>query len=207
MGPCGGGRGQGTDQHRNMGGGAFRIGEGHGRNCWKCFCLKITSVQGGNLAFWCLGVHLPQFAHWIMAKENPCPDCNWSNPALCQNRGGERPISIHIQRPAQPSPAKDCLEYRWATFPPPPPGAFQGTQLAAGTPKLPRKDYGATIPQAYWQVQPDTNIQMTALSNHQSRNENTKVLQRGPYYFSGGALEEIGKARILIMLRPTVCRS
>lgn len=120
--------------------------KGGRRKEWNCFCSKIASVQGGNLVFWCLGVRLPQFAHWIMAKENPRPDCNWPSAALCQNRGGERPISIPIQRPAQPSPAKDCLEYRWATFPPQPPGAFQGTRPAAGTPKLPRKDHRATFP-------------------------------------------------------------
>lgn len=152
-----------------MGEGHSGWGKGRREIAGNAFVRKITSVQGGNLAFCCLGVHLPQFAHWIMTKENPRPDCNWPSPALCQNQGGERPISIHIQRPAQPSPAKDCLEYRWATFPPQPPGAFQGTQPAAGTLKLPSKDHRATIPQAYWQVQPDTNIQSTALSKHQTK--------------------------------------
>lgn len=98
----------------------------------------------------------------------------------------------------QPSPAQPRTA--WNTDGPPSHRSLLGPfrapgRPAAGTPKLPRKDHGATFPRLMGRCShTQTFRRRLRLNAKQSRNENTEVPKRGvPLNFPGGALEEIVK--------------
>lgn len=156
------GEGNRADLHRDkLGGwgwgGSGRWGtKGGGRasgNCWKCFCLKTASIQGGQPGSPVFGVHLPRSAPLGHREERWSPDFNW--PSV-KTEWGEGYLHAHSEACRQP--AEDCAAYRWAAshhgllglpghpassrYPPAPKGGPQGPRspgsLAGATRHEPR---------------------------------------------------------------------